>query len=141
MLAKLKDKISTSFIVPSPENLYRCGKVSKRVRDICEHLSLHPVLHLSQSKIRLRGVETGSVQTAYRRYIRHLLWDKKSIDTRILFLTYAGCSLEQLEEIKKEVKKYVFFDHIEVQKASATISSNCGIGSFGLLFMKKKRKR
>lgn len=141
MLAKLKDKISTSFIVPSPENLYRCGKVSKRVRDICEHLSLHPVLHLSQSKIRLRGVETGSVQTAYRRYIRHLLWDKKSIDTRILFLTYAGCSLEQLEEIKKEIKKYVFFDHIEVQKASATISSNCGIGSFGLLFMKKKKKR
>ena len=140
MLSRLKDKISTSFIVPSPENLYRCGKVSKQVRDICEQLSLHPVLYLSQSKIKLKGVETGSVEMAYKRYIRHQLWDKRSIDTRLLFLTYAGCTMEQLEEIKKEIKKYVFFDHIEVQKASATISSNCGIGSFGLLFMKKKKR-
>ena len=138
-LAGLKDKISTSFIVPSPENLYRCGKVSKKVRDICIGLNLHPVLHLSQSKIKLKGIEMGSVQTAYKRYIRHILRDKKSIDTRLLFLTYAGCSMEQLEEIKKEVARYVFFDHIEVQKASATISSNCGIGSFGLLFMRKKK--
>lgn len=139
MLEQLKERISTSFIVPSPENLYRCGKVSKRVRDICEGLSLHPVLYLSQSKIKLKGVEIGSVQAANKWYIRHALMDKKNIDTRILFLTYAGCSTEQLEEIRKEIKKYVFFDHIEMQKASATISSNCGIGSFGLLYMKKKR--
>lgn len=139
MLSELKNRISTSFIVPSPENLYRCGKVSKIVRDICENLSLHPVLHLSQSKIKLKGVEIGSVQAANKRYIRRILWDRKNIDTRLLFLTYAGCSMEELEEIKKEIKKYVFFDHIEVQKASATISSNCGMGSFGLLYMRKKR--
>ncbi len=139
MLGKLKERISTSFIVPSPENLYRCGKVSRMVRDICEGLNLHPVLYLSQSKIKLKGVEIGSVQAANKWYIRHTIMDKKNIDTRILFLTYAGCTAEQLEEIKKEIKKYVFFDHIEVQKASATISSNCGIGSFGLLYMKKKR--
>lgn len=138
MLSKLRDKVCSSFIVPSPENLYRCGKVSKTVRDICVSLSFHPILHLSQSKIKLKGIVTGSVQTAYKRYIRRMLWDKRNIDTRILFLTYAGCSMEQLEEIEKEIKKYVFFDHIEVQKASATISGNCGIGSFGLLFMKKR---
>lgn len=60
------------------------------------------------------------------------------IDTRILFLTYAGCSMSQLDVILKEVKKYVDFQKIVVQKASATVSSNCGVGTFGLMFLRKE---
>lgn len=138
-LMQLKDRVSTSFIVPTPENLYRNGKVGKGVRDLCYALNLHPVLYLAQNKIKLRGVEIGSVEQAYKKYIKRQMRGKKKIDKRLLFLTYAGCSVKQLEEIQKEVEKYVHFEHIQWQKASATISSNCGIGAFGLLYMRKKR--
>jgi len=138
-LAQLKERVSTSFIVPTPENLYRNGKVGKGVKDLCYALSLHPVLYLAQNKIKLRGVKIGSVEQAYKKYIKHQMRGRKKIDKRLLFLTYAGCSVKQLEEIQKEVEKYVKFERIQWQKASATISSNCGIGAFGLLFIRKRK--
>lgn len=138
-LAELKEKVSTTFIVATPDNLYRNGRMSKTVRDLCHAMNLHPVLQLAQSKIKLKGIVIGKQSRAYKKYIKEQLQDKKKIDTSILFLTYAGCSVKQLKEILKEVNKYANFEHIQLQKASATISSNCGIGAFGLLFMKEKK--
>ena len=78
----------------------------------------------------------GKADKAYKKYIYQQLRHKNKIDPRILFITYAGCSVKQLEEIREEVEKYMHFEHIEYQKASATISSNCGIGAFALIFMR-----
>lgn len=138
-LSELKDRISTTFILSTPDNLYRNGRMGKGVRNLCRALNLHPVLHLSQSKIRLQEIIVGKREKAYKKYIKEQLQDKKKVDQSILFLTYAGCSVKQLKEIQKEINKYSNFEYIQLQKASATISSNCGIGAFGLLFMKTKK--
>ncbi|MBO5293325.1 MAG: DegV family protein [Lachnospiraceae bacterium] len=136
-LEMVRGKISTSFIVSSADSLYRNQKIGKGVMKLCHTWGIHPVLYLSQNRIKVQGVKIGKGDTAFKRYIRHQLRHRKQIDTRILFLTYAGCSLKQLKQIQEEVAKYVRFDRIVLQKASATISSNCGIGAFGLIFMKK----
>ncbi len=138
-LNELKDRVSTTFILSTPDNLYRNGRMSKGVRNLCRALNLHPVLHLSQSKIKLQEIIIGKREKAYKKYIKEQLQDKKKVDQSILFLTYAGCSVKQLKEIQKEINKYSNFEYIQLQKASATISSNCGIGAFGLLFLKTKK--
>ena len=138
-LEKMKANISTSFVVPSAEALYRNGKISYNVMKICEVFNLHLVLSLKKSRLSLAGIKTGNMKHVYMDYIRDQFKGKKNIDTRILFITYAGCSSKQLKEIKEEVLKYQKFERIEVQKASATISSNCGIGCMGVLYIKKGR--
>ena len=77
------------------------------------------------------------MKRVYTDYIRDNFKGKKNIDTRILFITYAGCSSRQLKEFKEEIEKYQKFERIVVQKASATISSNCGLGTMGVLYIKK----
>ena len=72
-----------------------------------------------------------------RSYVRKLLRHSKDIDRRVLFLTYAGCSVRQLDDIMAEVDRYIRFDHVILQKASATVSSNCGVGTFGLMFIRR----
>ncbi len=136
-LEVMKNKIATSFIVPSAESLYRNGKISNNVKRICEVFNLHPVIYLKKSKFSFAGVKCGSMKTAYTDYIRQNFKGKKNIDTRLLFITYAGCSTKQLKEFKEEVLKYQKFERIEFQKASATISSNCGLGAMGVLYIKK----
>lgn len=136
-LEVMKNKISTSFIVPSAESLYRNGKISYNVKRICEIFNLHPVIYLKKSKFSFAGVKCGSMKTAYTDYIRQNFKGKRNIDTRLLFITYAGCSSKQLKEFKEEVLKYQKFERIEFQKASATISSNCGLGAMGVLYIKK----
>ncbi|MGN0506683.1 MAG: DegV family protein [Lachnospiraceae bacterium] len=136
-LEKIKSRISTSFIVPSADCMYRSGKVGKPVKDICDLLNLHPVLALKRSRITLSGIKSGNLKRSYNDYIRKALKGKKNIDTRVLFITYAGCTVRQQKEFIEEVNKYQKFDKIILQKASATISSNCGLGAMGVLFMKR----
>jgi len=134
---KMKAKISTSFVVPSAESLYRNGKISYNIMKICDVLDLHLVLAMKKSKLILQKVKSGNMKKVYTDYIRENFKGKKNIDTRLLFITYAGCSAKQLREFKEEVLKYQKFERIEFQKASATISSNCGLGTMGVLYIKK----
>ena len=136
-LNQFKNLVCSNFLVPSTSALYRNGKLSGMVHKVCTALNLHPVLHMSQNKLKLWKMEIGNMQRMDKKYVKALLHNSKQIDTRLLFLTYAGCSVRQLNEILEEVEKYVKFDKIILQKASATVSSNCGIGIFGLMFIRK----
>ncbi len=140
-LNHIKYNISTSFIVAHTNNLYRSGRMSKKVKDVCDLFLLHPVLSVKGSKIACSAIYSGTQEHAYIKYIRRQLKGRRNIDTRILFFTYSGFSYKMKQRILKEINKYQKFDKIIEQQASAAISSNCGVGAFGLLFMKKEKGR
>lgn len=135
-LAVFRENVFSNFLVPSTATLARNGKVSGLVDKVCSTLNLHPVLSMSRNQLKLWKIEVGNMDRVNRRYVRKLFKHRKQIDTRILFLTYAGCTVSQVDAILEEVKKYISFDRIVLQKASATVSSNCGIGTFGLMFVR-----
>lgn len=136
-MAVLRDKISTTFILDTAESLYHNGRISKRARNLCRNLNLHPLLYMSQGNIKLKGFKIGKKEQAYKRYIRMQLRHKSRIDTRILFITHVDCTMKELKQIQEEVSKIAAFENVQIQKASATISANCGAGTFGLMFMRK----
>lgn len=137
----IKSSISTSFIVANTDNLYKSGRMDKNIKDICDLFMLHPVLSMKGSQIVCSGVYPGTQEHAYLKYIRKQLKGRRNIDTRVLFFTYAGFSYKMKQKIINEINKYQKFDKIIEQQASAAISSNCGTGAFGLLFMKKEKGR
>ena len=59
------------------------------------------------------------------------------MDRKILFLTYAGLDERELRQIIQQVNAKVKFEQIICQKASSAILTNCGPGSFGLIYMLK----
>jgi len=138
---RIKYNISTSFIVASTNNLYKAGRMNRNVREICDAFMLHPVLSMKNSRIACSGIYTGTQARTYVKYIRRQLKGRKNIDTRILFFTYAGFSYKMKQKVLDEINKYQKFERIIEQQASAAISSNCGAGAFGLLFMKKEKKK
>ena len=82
-------------------------------------------------------MEMGSFSRVAKRYVRKVFANAKNIDRRILFITYAGMDSESLRYIQDLVQQYCPFERVYVQRASSAIASNCGPGSFGLLFMRK----
>ena len=137
-LERYKDAVCSNFLVPSTESLYRNGKVSGTVHKVCHGLNLHPVLHMSQNELKLWKIEVGNMNRVRHKYVKELMSHHRQMDKSILFLTYAGCTVSQLEEIMEEVEKYAHFEKVVMQKASATVSSNCGVGVFGLMYVRKK---
>ena len=134
---RLRHYISSAFIIDSTHMMCQAGKISKRIQILCDALLFHPVIVLRKSKMVVGGLKMGDFSHVARRYIRRTLMNRADIDRRILFITYAGMSKEQLQRIQTLAQQYCPFERVYLQKASSAIACNCGPGSFGLLFMKK----
>ena len=61
-------------------------------------------------------------------------------NTDLAFITSVGMSEEDLTWITEMVKERVPFKNIIYKKASAGIASNCGAGTFGILYMDKSER-
>lgn len=133
----LRNYISSAFIINSTHRMCKAGLISKKIQILCDALLLHPIIVLRKSKMVVGSMELGNFPHAAKKYVRRVLKDTRNIDRRILFITYAGLDEEKLRYIEKLVRQYCPFERVYLQKASSAIASNCGQGSFGLLFMKR----
>lgn len=136
-LEQMRRLVRTSFIVESTEYLARSGRISSRIHTICEAFLLHPVIVLKNSSMTVGAIRMGTRDYARKKYVASMLKDMHQADRKILFITYAGLNRGQLKEIEEQVKEKMQFEHVIYQKASPAISTNCGPGSFGLLFVLK----
>lgn len=134
---KLRHYISSAFIIDSTHMMCRSGRLPKRIQILCDALLLHPVIVLKKSKMVVGSMEMGDFSHVAKRYIRKVLRETRSIDRRILFITYSGMDEKRINYVQYLVQQYCPFERIYLQKASSAIASNCGPRSFGLLFMRK----
>lgn len=133
---RIRRLVSSAFIIDSTHMMCNAGLISKKIQVLCDALLLHPVLVLKKSKMVVSRVEMGRFTHMAKRYIKKTLQETRTIDRHILFITYSGMEKEKLQYIKNLVQQYCPFERVYLQKASSAIASNCGPGSFGLLFMR-----
>ena len=134
----IKKMVKTSFIVTDTEYLARSGRISQKIHALCKAFMIHPVIVLKNSSMKVGALRIGTRDSSWKKYIASALDIRGEINKKILFITYAGLTMEELNEIKEQVKTKVPFEHIICQKASPAIVTNCGPGTFGLLFMLKE---
>ena len=129
--------ISSAFIINSTHMMCQAGRISKRIQILCDALLLHPILVLRKSKMVVGSMEMGDFPRTAKKYVRKVLQETRSIDRRILFITYSGLDEKKLQYIQNLVRQHCPFERVYLQKASSAVASNCGPGSFGLMFMRK----
>lgn len=134
---RMKYRVSTTFIVKNAEYLFRNGRVSKNVCDFCKAFNVHPVMEMRKGKIRLNSLRFGNYEKAVLRYVRRQLWNPGKISKKRAFITHTNCSLKVLSEVKKLTMKRCNFENLYVTEASATITSNCGEGTIGILVLRE----
>jgi len=134
---RMEHFISSAFIINSTHMMCQSGRIPKRIQILCDALLLHPVLELKKSRMVVSRMEMGNFSHVAKRYIRRTLQDSRNIDRRILFITYSGMDEKKLQYIQSLVRQCCPFERVYLQKASSAIASNCGAGSFGLLFLRR----
>lgn len=137
-LKRMSPLVSTSFIAENADYLWRAGRLSKFVKDACGLLKIHPVLGMRDGQMQLKSIKIGNYEKSVLRYVRKELRKASQIDRSRLFITHAACSLRMISKVKKEVNDRCPFEQVLVEKASATISSNCGANTIGVLFVRKR---
>lgn len=130
-------KLNVSFITLSADHLAINERVSHEIAKIIRVLKLRPIFYMDNGKLAIPGFKLGLFENYQKHYIRSRLKHPDRIDKSRAFITHAGCTKEQVDNYVAEVKKVIPFERIHICTASATVASNCGPGTFGIIFMYK----
>ena len=139
-LETVKHRIQCSFIIETTDYMEKKGLVGKRLHRIAKAINLHPALKIKNDKAMIGGVWVGRTKRAYQRYIKSAIPVNLIPDSDVVFITYVDVPADTLAWIEEEIKKEGYFEHVVFQQASAGISSNCGPGTFGILYFLKSNK-
>lgn len=136
-LVVYRHKISVSFIMHDFWYFYLNDLVSLKTVKFCNLLSIRPVLAMKEGKIKLSMLLFGNFASCAKLYIKLRFLFKKNIVPDKLFFTHSGCNVKLLNSLKGEIEEQMTFKDIIVSKASATVSSNCGPSTLGVLYVKE----
>ena len=79
----------------------------------------------------------GKIDNAIMSYVKDMEADLKAARPERVFITHSGCSREVVEEVRSYLKGLTVFCEILETRAGGVISSHCGPGTLGVLFIAK----
>lgn len=136
-IEQLKPQVRSSFIVDTLTYLHRGGRCSGVAALAGGALKLHPKIMVENGAMKPDKKYRGKMSSAILSYVKDLEPQIKSARTDRVFLTHSGCSEEILQDVFKYLEDLQLFDEILITRAGGVISSHCGPGTLGVLFIEK----
>ncbi len=136
-LEKMKNNIEFCFILPSLQTFHQNGRIGYGLMRACEMLNLHLVMKVKNKRISIAGIRMGNINMARRKFLRSALRSKRTIHDKVVYFTYVGCNVKQLNAMRLELTKYISFKEVIMQKASGSIACNGGMGTVGVAYLRK----
>ena len=133
----LTDKVQTSFVVDTVDYLYKGGRCTAAAAVVSKILKIHPSIFMDNGKLVVRKKYMGNLKRCIGAYVDDLAVDFPDYDDTRVFITHSHCSDDIVELIKEKVKEKFSFKDIEVTTAGCVVTSHCGHGTLGVLYIKK----
>lgn len=133
-MAKL---VSAKFVLDQFDYMHKGGRCSAMVALFGHLFHIHPILKMVDGKLTVGSKPRGPIKVAYKEMLKELENDLPNIDMDNVMITHAGCNEEDLNYLKEEVSKLVDPKIVHITPAGCVISSHCGYGTVGILYIKK----
>ncbi len=137
----VKTGVHTSFVMPGADVFYQDGRVSRMFAAICRMFQLHPYAGIKQKRVLFYALLFGKLEKAWKQAISCSFINKRKVCKTIVFITHVGCSVRQIEVVKKEISKRVAFEKIITQKASFTTACSVGMGTIGYAYYTQPKEK
>ncbi|MCR5546701.1 MAG: DegV family EDD domain-containing protein [Lachnospiraceae bacterium] len=135
-LEEQKKKLKTSFLIDNLDQLARVGRVNKLVALWAHAFKIHPVMVMKKDAFRMGGFCIGNLSDAKETYIRRILRKKnKNLDYAVI--GSVGIPGRESTGLQQFLLSEGNFNYVISRKASAAISINCGVGTFGIIYLEK----
>lgn len=134
----LKPYVRSSFVVDTLKFLHRGGRCSGVAALAGSALKLHPKIVVEQGAMKPDKKYRGKISSAIQHYVKDLEPMLKNARTDRIFITHSGCEDSLIQSIRQEIEGLEMFDEILITRAGGVISSHCGPGTLGVLFIEKE---
>lgn len=131
----LKPNVRASFVVDTLTYLYRggrCNAVSAMAGGV---LKLHPKIVVENGAMNASKKYRGKINSVIMTYVKDMEDDLKAARPNRVFITHSGCDRQIVEEVHSYLENLGVFSEILETRAGGVISSHCGPGTLGVLFI------
>ena len=134
-IEELRPKVRASFVVDTLTYLHRGGRCNSVAAIAGGVLKLHPKIVVENGKMAVAKKYRGKMQAVIMSYVKDMEDDLKNAKPDRIFITHSGCNAEIVEEVQKYLISLGVFDEILETRAGGVISSHCGPGTLGVLYI------
>jgi len=132
---RLTGKVRTSFIVDTLLYLHRGGRCSGLAALAGAALKLHPVIVVEDGKMHATKKYRGTINMTVPKYVKDMEEALLAAKPDRVFITHSPIDASLVEEVRAYLESLHHFDEILETTAGSVISSHCGPGTLGVLFM------
>ena len=133
----LIDKVDASFILDRLDYLHKGGRCSTVAMLGANVLRLKPCIEVVDGKMIVGKKFRGPYSRCLKQYVDDRLRHPDAVREKRIFITHTGVSRDDFELVKAEVQACMPFDEILEVRAGCSITSHCGQGTLGILFIRK----
>lgn len=132
---EMRLRVRASFVVDTLVYLHRGGRCSSVSALMGGALKLHPRINVTDGKMGAAKKYRGRMDRVLHNYVEDLMPELSKAETGHVFITHSGCDEAILADIRAMLEGMHRFGEIHITRAGGVISSHCGPGTLGVLFI------
>ena len=137
-LEELRGRINTSFVPDNLDYLHKGGRVSGMVKTVAGMFKIHPQILMDDGQLVPGKKYKGKMSVLIKQYVDDLKELYPDYDKGRCFVTHSCADRELVDAATAKVKEVFDFDEIIETVAGSIITSHCGRGTLGVLFIYNK---
>lgn len=137
-IADITPRVRASFVVDTLTYLHRGGRCSSVAALAGGMLRLHPRIAVADGKMDAGKKYRGKINRVIMEYVTDMKDDLLAAEKERVFITHSGCDEETIAQVRAYLEGLNVFEEILVTRAGSVVSSHCGPGTLGVLFIAGK---
>jgi len=135
-LELLVPKVRSQFVINTLDYLYKGGRLNALSALFGSMLRIKPIIKVRDGVMGVGKKGRGKIHNAINIMIKDMLSDLENIDEDFMMITHSLAN-EEANYIREKIKPQVPVKHIYETEAGCVISSHCGQGTIGILYILK----
>jgi DegV family protein with EDD domain len=132
----LVPKVRSQFVIRTLDYLYKGGRLNALSAFFGSFLRIKPIIKVRDGVMGVGKKGRGKVQNAINIMIQDMLNEKDKIDEDFMMITHSLAN-EDADYIREKIKDEVNVKKLYETQAGCVISSHCGKGTIGILYILK----
>lgn len=134
-IERLRPKVRSSFVIDTLTYLARGGRCSSVAALTGGILKIHPKIVVRNGKMGVAKKYRGQLRAVVMDYVKDMHDELLGARRQRVFITHTSSDREMVEEVRTYLESIGYFDEILETRAGGVISSHCGPGTLGVLFI------
>lgn len=139
LMRETAKKVEASFVIDTLFYLQKGGRCSTLAALGANLLKLKPCIEVKDGKMGVGKKYRGPFARCLEQYVKDRLAGAEDIDPHRIFITHSGVDPQLVETVRKAVGQCQNFEEVLETRAGCTVSSHCGDGCLGILYLHKEK--